>query len=505
MKSGRRCLWAFWAALLLLGAFLFVFRITHESLWMDEAFSVAVADLPFSDFWRVSVQENSPPLYYFMLWIFRRVFGDSFLAARLFSAMGAFWLVLLGIGPIRRACGDRVGIVYTAVAIFTPILIVHAQEVRMYGWAAFFVTGMAVYAYLAVSEGKRLGWLKFGVFTVAAMYTHLYSLMAAFFAGLFSFIWLFLRDRKKLPAFLVAVGIPVLLFVPWMFVLFGRISQVSQEFWIPEVTEEVIVQAICGFFGLKFTHDDQSYQAMTVIASLIAAVGIVIAFAKEQKERFLLALSVYTFLATLLTGVVISDLVRPLLIARYMVPLLGLSIIALAYGIAQFPRRLAVAVCIVFVFCQVSTIRDIHWERFNGPMDEVAEYLDANTGQDDVFIHFDEHTLHTFAVYVPDYLHVMYLPPEATVYAPSEVHGDKVKVVSSLGEVELDNRRVWLAQRIGGGNVPQYNQVARELGVRPVPMGQERLYSVIHSEQAEFFWIPTSWYAVVLHPVPSKP
>ena len=100
-KSDRIRLWVTWVALLLLGVFFFTLRITHESLWMDEAFSVAVADLPFGDFWRASLQENSPPLYYFMLWVFWRIFGDSFLAARLFSAIGAFGVVLLGIGPIR--------------------------------------------------------------------------------------------------------------------------------------------------------------------------------------------------------------------------------------------------------------------------------------------------------------------------------------------------------------------------------------------------------------------
>jgi hypothetical protein len=164
-----------------------------------------------------------------------------------------------------------------------------------------------------------------------------------------------------------------------------------------------------------------------------------------------------------------------------------------------------VIVCVLFVLSQVGTIYFIHWERFNGPMDEVAGYLEGNMGEDDVFVHFDEHTLHTFAVYVPDHLHVMYLPPGSKVYASPEVHGARVKIVSDLSELSLENKRVWLAMRIDGGNVQNYDRVARELGVEPVPTSPERLYEAMHAEGAEFFGLPNSWYAVVLQPVDPRP
>jgi hypothetical protein len=393
------------------------------------------------------------------------------------------------------------GLVYTAIVIFTPILVAHAQEVRMYSWAAFFVMGSVIYAHLAISEGRRSDWIKFGAFTAAAMYTHTYALFAAFFVGLFCLVWLLLRDRKKLPLFLVAVGVPVLLFIPWLIVLSQRALQVSQEFWIQEVTGRVIWEVLAIPFSLRFYYDDPLYRVVTVIAFLIIVEGVVVALTKKQPDKLLPLLSVFVFLATFLNGVLLSKLIRPILIPRYMVPLLGVFICALAYGVSRFPRWLAAAVCIVFAISQVGTIQSVYQHRFNGPMDEVAAYLEENAGPDDVFVHFDEHTLHTFAVYVPDHLQAMYLPPDATVYAPVEVHGPKVRIVSDLSELSLENRRVWLAMRIGGANTSQYQRVARELGIEPVPVGYASLDAARGSGRAEFFMVDRSWYIVVLQSV----
>jgi len=444
----QKVLWLSWFGLLLVGSFLFVFRIAHESVWMDEAFSIAVADHPLGEIWRLTAEDCHPPLYYFMLRAFRLIFGDSILASRLFSAVGAFCLVLLGIGPIRRVCGNKVALIYTLLAIVMPILVAHAQEIRMYTWAAFFVTGMAAYTCLAIYEGKRSNWIALGLFTIAAMYTHVYSLFAAFFIGLFALVRLLVKDRRKLPAFLIAVGIPILLFIPWLSALLQQASRFSRDYWIPEAGIRVVIGALVYPFGLKWCTFGLMWYSFKWLGSLcpgywlhyiIAAVaflaivgGVVIASLRRRRNLLLPVLSLFAFFATLLTGVLLNKLIRPLFWPRYTAPFLGLLLIAMAYGISQLNKWLTVIICVLLVLSQASVLPFIYWNRFEGPMREVVEYLEDNMGKDDVFVHLDEFTLHTFAFYLPDHPHVMYLKPGSPVYSNLKVHGSIVRIVSDL-------------------------------------------------------------------------
>lgn len=519
----QKVLWLSWFGLLLVGSFLFVFRIAHESVWMDEAFSIAVADHPLGEIWRLTAEDCHPPLYYFMLRAFRLIFGDSILASRLFSAVGAFCLVLLGIGPIRRVCGNKVALIYTLLAIVMPILVAHAQEIRMYSWAAFFVTGMAVYTCLAIYEGKRSNWIALGLFTIAAMYTHVYSLFAAFFIGLFALVRLLVKDRRKLPAFLIAVGIPILLFIPWLFALLQQASRFSRDYWIPEAGIRVVIGALVYPFGLKWCTFGLIWYSFKWLGSLcpgywlhyiIAAVaflaivgGAVIASLRRRRNLLLPVLSLFAFFATLLTGVLLNKLIRPLFWPRYTAPLLGLLLIAMAYGISQLNKWLTVIICVLLVLSQASVLSFIYWNRFEGPMREVVEYLEDNMGKDDVFVHLDEFTLHTFAFYLPDHPHVMYLKPGSPVYSNLKVHGSIVRIVSDLSGVSQENRGVWIALRSGSLNNRFYDEAVKELGGEPAFVGPvpQALHEAAGAGGVQFFQTRYSWYAVILQRVESSP
>ncbi|MCA9810220.1 MAG: glycosyl transferase, partial [Candidatus Dadabacteria bacterium] len=61
------------------GLVLRLYTIGSESIWYDEAISVAVAKLGFVEHlrWITEVDDNNPPLYYTFLHLWVQVFGDS--------------------------------------------------------------------------------------------------------------------------------------------------------------------------------------------------------------------------------------------------------------------------------------------------------------------------------------------------------------------------------------------------------------------------------------------
>ena len=92
---GEKGSWLAWLAMSLLGVGLVFFRIGHHSLWSDEAVSIAVTNISFSDFLHLSRYESHPPLYYFSIKTFAAIFGHCRAVLRSFSALGLLAAALL--------------------------------------------------------------------------------------------------------------------------------------------------------------------------------------------------------------------------------------------------------------------------------------------------------------------------------------------------------------------------------------------------------------------------
>jgi uncharacterized membrane protein len=311
-----------WFILPLLGFAFFLYGNTHESVWVDEAYTMGISSRSMSpaNLWHYAAKDYHPPLYYFLLWLFRWVFGPSIFVARAFSALTSFGLLLLGAWPFRRACGNRAALIFMALAVVAPAYVAYAQDIRMYSMAAFAVFGMAVYLHLAIRGGHRADWVKAFLFTLLAMYVHIYALLGAFFVGLYSLLYAVFVHRKRTLACVTLLGLSAAAFLPWVFVLYGQFQRASQRFWIPPLTQQGMIEAIIFPFGLKF-HSPDSAVVTVAILFVASVVGIFLAMRKE-KTRALATVCLLAFFSTIGFVFLISRLVRPFVIGRYMLPLI---------------------------------------------------------------------------------------------------------------------------------------------------------------------------------------
>ncbi|HEX3043583.1 MAG TPA: glycosyltransferase family 39 protein, partial [Bacillota bacterium] len=327
------------------GLLVLVFRLSHESVYWDEGYAWAMSNHSFLDIIRYTIDwENHPPLFYLLLKLFRIFAGNSILAIRLFSAIGALALMSLGLGPIRRACGLKTGLIFSGLTLLTPALLSLAQDGRMYTWSAFFVTGTIIYAYLATTGGKRNDWVKLGIMTLGAAYIHYYAFLAVGLALFLLFIWIFFKNRRQLPPFFITMGAVFIGYLPWLPAFIKQLTAVRQDFWIPPITPSVIWGTLFFPYGEKFDSAPQLFifkpYAFLVGLALILW-GIRQGVVQKSKVNSLNLLSFAVYVSTFLAGIILSYIIRPIWISRYIAPVLGLFILSLAIGLSFIRRKSA--------------------------------------------------------------------------------------------------------------------------------------------------------------------
>jgi len=139
----------------LIGGWLRIFLLSSKGMWLDETFSVWLANHSVLDMmqWIVKIDQH-PPLYYLLLHYWISLNGDTPYDVRLFSVL--FGTVTI---PIIYLIGKRISdsVVGLAAAVFLALSlfnIYYAQEARMYTLLTF-NAAVAIYALVRLLTDSR--------------------------------------------------------------------------------------------------------------------------------------------------------------------------------------------------------------------------------------------------------------------------------------------------------------------------------------------------------------
>jgi hypothetical protein len=162
-------------ALTVAGAALRFATLDVQSIWGDEAITIALVHRSFSSMIsHLSSSESTPPLYYSLAWVWTRIFGSGPLGFRTLSALAGTITI-----PLVWACGreisDRVAGWAAALAVVSPAMYYYSQEARAYGLLIMFCAAAFLFFERAMArrDGRSLAW--WGVFSVLALLTHYFA------------------------------------------------------------------------------------------------------------------------------------------------------------------------------------------------------------------------------------------------------------------------------------------------------------------------------------------
>lgn len=326
MKQLRRLRIFEWVAVLAatIAAGLSLYIGYAQSVWFDEAYSIALAERSWGDIVRLTSQDVHPPMYYWLLKAWMMLFGSGELALRSMSAL--FLGLSVGVMALllRRLFGTRTALIALPFIVFAPFLLRYGFEIRMYALASCIgITATYVLVAALDAEVKRKRVMLFGAYSLlvaVGMYT-LYFMALIWIAHL---VWIFITARAKRQwsifwQAVMAYTVSLIIFLPWL----PRLLRASSGGSLSPVTHSLGFDNLVGIITYLFLYRPPWHFTLLYIGSVVSilvAIGYVTicgykrATAKERRFIELLGAYFVVPIAVLL----VATQIFPVYLERYL-------------------------------------------------------------------------------------------------------------------------------------------------------------------------------------------
>ncbi len=325
--GGARSLPAWWplAALTILAAALRLSTLDLQSFWYDEAFTPVHVLHPslWATLRSVVHSENTPPLWYVIVWADSRVLGTGEVALRLPSALAGIATVPLAWAIGRELTARRATAIATAAFVaVNPLLVWYSQEARAYGLFVLLVAAAMLCFLRALQAPTRGRMAAFALTGSLALLSHYFAV----FLLIGMVMWL-AWDRTRRHAAGPAIGALVLVGLALAPLISAQGGHGTQ--WIGEWALESRLQAIpqyylSDYYGSSLGHGIELLVALPILAGIGYGLWRVLTAAEERGALIALAVAAGGILIPLVLVAFGADYLAPRNLVGAMIPVTAL-------------------------------------------------------------------------------------------------------------------------------------------------------------------------------------
>lgn len=208
-----------------------VATLADDSLWIDEGYTLAAAQLPLGTMWTVPF-DTHPPLHFTFVKLFSWISEPEWavrLPSVLFALATLFPLYLMA----RRQIGNLGALVTIAIWGLSYTQIVYANNGRNYTELLFFLV-LALHALIILSERLASGdvlqsngltkwWALYTIGALGALYTHNTAIIYLFAINALLCAWQLINQPRAIIPFVLRLAalnaVAILLWLPWLAVM----------------------------------------------------------------------------------------------------------------------------------------------------------------------------------------------------------------------------------------------------------------------------------------------
>lgn len=335
--------------------------------WGDEVGSILGAAEPPGEILKGHGSDFHPPLYFFLLHYWMRLFGGTETAVRSLSVLCAGLAIVLT-WFLAEKRGLRRPAHAVALLAMSPFWVLFSGMARYYSISALvFVGGLWVFGN-AVEKHSTRWWMLSGVFLVLAGFTN-YTMFASTVV-LQGIIVLESRNRKMLGSWFLSLGCAVLLLMPTMTLAAGQTRKMylwGEEASFAALPRAALMAILYPLYVLAASETILPWQVWISVPLLVVS-GYLIVNGRHGRVT-LTALAVGILVGTVIVSLVARSLPLVYLPSRLLF-LAPLWAILLARGVERVGKRGAVAFSVVLLGYAVGL-----WNLYHGTGYHNSTYL----------------------------------------------------------------------------------------------------------------------------------
>ena len=397
--------WILFSIIVILGVTLRVYGLTRQSIWLDEANGIRIAEMSFPEIVSQLKHDVSPPLHYLLLHIWMKVFGSNELSVRGFASIFGICLIpvmyYVGSGMFNR----RTGLVSAFIASTAQFHVMFSQEVRMYSMLSLLGLLSMYFLCKSLTTDSRMHWFLYTVFTVLAIYTHNYGIFIAI-SGTVFFLITAKTHKTHFKKFVITQCCIAVLYLPWLPILvkyhFGSPAIVG---WLHKMRLYDIYTTIKVLSGLRFDIFPPSVNRLVIWAGIVVfgfcfILGLSrlkehkIGFFQLEKNMAIVMLLSYLF-ATLVVPMLIS-IKKPIYFpGRYCMAAWPAFNLVLGQGIAKIKNSTVKVIMLMLIACFACV--SLYWYHFRYTKSydrSITSFIQSRANESDVI------------VFVPNYIDI---------------------------------------------------------------------------------------------------
>ena len=314
---------------LILFALMITYSFLKPSLTYDDFYSLGIIRYSFMDMINATAINVHPPLSYIILKTFAKIFNPVdnqglIYVGKFVSALPISLLLVLSITKIRKEFGFLVAGLFAFLICSSTSILYYGTVIRMYSWALLFLTVQLVYFYDIINR-KSAGnaWIMFTIASICGIYTHYFTAISVIIIYFLLLAYLIYLKKDQLKNWILSAIASFVSYLPWIGILFNQVSAVKNDYWIKEIT----INNVFDYFNFIFAPSDSTIGIILEILVILAFL-VLICYGYKNKRNdnnifgfSLVSLSV--IFLTIIAGIVLSILIRPIFISRYILPACG--------------------------------------------------------------------------------------------------------------------------------------------------------------------------------------
>lgn len=327
--------------ILLLAFVLRVYRLGDQNVWWDEGLTVWSARKSLADMTLWTAGDVHPPFYFWLVWPWIRLVGESEFAVRFLtvaiSILSVALLYALGVRLANRPVAF-LGMLLLATSRFH---IWWAQEMRMYSLAALAGLASLYFAVRLMQDRTWRFWLAYVLSTAAALYTIYLAGLFLIVENIFFLFALFTYSayerRRAIIFWFTSQLAVVVLFLPWLALALPRmqswsVTEPASPFFVYHLWATLLATGISTYL--------ENHTLLVVIFALIVLAGLALVARTDRRAALLFGLllvvppTVIFFLT--LPG---RPFYTPRVEARYFLPFAPPFFLFLGWGLILLLRK----------------------------------------------------------------------------------------------------------------------------------------------------------------------